>query len=90
MPISFTIGRTGFVDAAKAEGLTAARVKEILDAVSEESLKALTGFAQDSGVVSLKEWISGYPSLLGSLTESEASFLIRIAVDAAGGKSFSV
>lgn len=87
MPITVTFSRDVLTDAAKAEGLTAAQVKEIIAAAPADWLNTLVSYMADAGGsgASLPKWRAAFPGVLKNGTDAADSFLIRVAVAAAGG-----
>lgn len=87
MPITAIYNKSLVTAAAQAESMTAAQAKALLGAAPTGWLPTLVNHANDpvANGASLVEWKAAFPTLLGSLSDRDASFLIRVAVAAAGG-----
>jgi hypothetical protein len=91
MPITAVYDRTLTDAAAQAEGLSADEVKAILAAAPANWLSTLANYltdpAQDVNGYGLPEFRKAFPSILNTGSDTADSFLIRVAVAAAGGVS---
>jgi hypothetical protein len=73
--------------AAQTEGLTAAQAKAVLAALPDGWLSSLRAFADDpaNDGSSLANWRAAFPTILNTADAAKDSFLVRVAVAAAGG-----
>lgn len=81
------VSDAALAESTKRKPLVAADVAALILPISDSMLNGLVAFAKDTASVdaSLMRWRMGFPTVLGSLEDEEASALIRVAVSIAGG-----
>lgn len=82
-----TYDKSLFTAAAQAESLTAAQAKAIVAAAPAGWLPTLVNHVSDPAAQgsSLAQWRAAFPQILNTGSDNADSFLIRVAVAAAGG-----
>lgn len=87
VPVTATFGPLIISQAAQIEGLKDAQVKTILAAAPIGWLQALVNHVSEPTTTktALADWRKAFPAILNTGSDAGDSFLIRVAVAAAGG-----
>ena len=87
MPITSTWSPRNVDQAAQAEELTREAVNALLQSLTPATFAGLAAWADDgaNNGADLAAWKRAWPTVLGPLSDAEASAVVRVAVAAAGG-----
>lgn len=87
MPVTGIIMVGAVQDAATAEGIAPARVKQLMVGFARPDRAGFVAWVKDPANANLGtvEFKAAFPAQLGALSDAEASAVLRVAIEVAGG-----